>query len=58
MEKKNKKYYYGQHTTSNLKDCYAGSGTILKDQRESVVLMFAEEEEKLQEDTFENININ
>ena len=25
------KYYYGQHITSNLKDCYAGSGSILKD---------------------------
>lgn len=25
------KYYYGQHTTNNLKDSYAGSGKILKD---------------------------
>lgn len=25
------KYYYGQHITNNLKDGYAGSGTILKD---------------------------
>lgn len=23
------KYYYGQHTTNNLKDSYAGSGKIL-----------------------------
>lgn len=25
------KYYYGQHTTSNLNDGYAGSGRVLKD---------------------------